>query len=131
MKTQKRQVWFVRDKEEEANVLVLLHCSFHNVNHKKFQSSGKEAAAAATAQVIQPVFSCFELLLFFSPDIALAVLFFLFVFFSQLTCLNEEEETFGLLFPESSSLRWATLGSLLCCSSSVLNARRRESSPTR
>lgn len=55
---------------------------------------------------------------------------FSFCFFSHLTCLNEEEETFGLLFPGSSSRRWATFGTL-CCSSSVLNAQRRKSRPTR
>lgn len=95
------------------------------MNHKKFQSSGKEAAAATT-QVIQPFF----FFLFISCKVALAVCFSLCFFFSHLTCLNEEEETFGLLFPGSSSRRWATFGTL-CCSSSVLNAQRRKSRPTR
>lgn len=41
MKTQNGQLWFCGNKEGANVLVVLLHCSFHNVNHKKFQSSGK------------------------------------------------------------------------------------------
>lgn len=40
MKTQNGQLCFVETKEKANVLVVLLHCSFHNVNHKKFQSSG-------------------------------------------------------------------------------------------
>lgn len=40
MKTQNGQLWVFYNKEKANALVVLLHCSFHNVNHKKFQSSG-------------------------------------------------------------------------------------------
>lgn len=41
MKTQKDNCGLEKNKEEAFLFVVLLHCSFHNVNHEKFQSSGK------------------------------------------------------------------------------------------
>lgn len=118
-------------KKKRLNVLVLLHCSFHNVNHKKFQSSGKEAAAATT-QVLQPFFFFFLdfILGFFSCKVALALCFsFRFVFSSHPTCLNEEEETFGLSLPGSSSRKVGNIRNALllfkCLKCTAIASQRR------
>lgn len=108
----------------------LFYCTVHSImwTIRNSKALGKKQQQRPR-RLFNPSFFFF-FFLFISCKVVLAVCFSFCFFFSHLTCLNEEEETFGLLFPGSSSRRWATFGTL-CCSSSVLNAQRRKSRPTR